>query len=246
MITTAQKQTAMDIVSVFETGSVEADYGAVAILKDGAGISYGKHQATDKGGTLDRILREYIAAVASGPETAMLTAALPRLERNETAWMDPAAPASWVVQLMRRLERLGQDPVMQRIQDRIFEEDYWKPAAVECDAMGLAFPLSWALMYDTAIHSGGAGDKTRAAIWTIRQRFGSKPPALGGDEATWAFAYAGARRLWLGTRETPRVQQTSVRMDAFLWLMRDRNWQLERPFKVLGVEVPAVPGPALS
>ncbi len=60
-ITPQQKKIIDAIVSINETGKIpsEKSYSTVAILADGAGISYGKHQATDKSGSLDKIVKKY-------------------------------------------------------------------------------------------------------------------------------------------------------------------------------------------
>ena len=44
------------IVNTFETGEPEGNYGLAVLLQDGAGISYGRSQATDRGGNLDAIV----------------------------------------------------------------------------------------------------------------------------------------------------------------------------------------------
>jgi len=61
-ITDQQKRAIDSIISIFETGRVPtpAAYATCAVLKDGAGISYGKHQCTDKSGSLDLVCKRYI------------------------------------------------------------------------------------------------------------------------------------------------------------------------------------------
>jgi hypothetical protein len=61
-ITKDQKKVIDSVLSIFETGKVPtpASYSTCAILTDGAGISYGKHQATDRAGSLDKIVDLYI------------------------------------------------------------------------------------------------------------------------------------------------------------------------------------------
>ena len=55
-ITVEDARRIKSIVSVFETGKAEGDPAAVVVLPDGAGISYGLHQATDRAGSLDEIV----------------------------------------------------------------------------------------------------------------------------------------------------------------------------------------------
>jgi len=165
------------ILSVFEAGTAVADYSAIAILKDGAGVSYGKHQATDGGGSLDAIVQVYVDSC--GPLAGPLAPYLPRLARNETAGVDPDHLPQWVDDLVDLLRHAGRDTVMQRAQDQVFDDRYWEPAVEQVLEMGLVDPLSWAVVYDTCIHSGPSG------VWNIRKRFPGAPPSGGGCERAW-------------------------------------------------------------
>ncbi len=229
MITEQQRRAAQAIVSIFETGKAQGDPGAVAVLPDGAGISYGIHQATDGADSLDAIL---IRALELGVgRAAELRELLRHLQADESARYSSlkGAPA-WLVEGAALLRALGSDPVMQRAQQEVFEALYWAPAARQCVEMGLILPLSWAIVYDTCIHSGPAG------VGRIRARFAELPPSRGGDERAWAIAYVRARRSWLLSRGGI-VASTTYRMDAFSALMVAENWTLATPFSVRGVTV---------
>lgn len=89
----AEKQRVIEaIINTFETGVPTGDYGAVTILRDGAGISYGRSQATDKADTLDTIVYRYIDM--KGPLAAQLRPYLDELKADGTASVDPANPPS--------------------------------------------------------------------------------------------------------------------------------------------------------
>lgn len=218
------KAKAQALVSVFETGKVGGDYSAIALLPDGAGVSYGKHQATDAGGNLDQILLRY--ADLGGMHSAELSTYLDRLEENATAQfssLDEAPP--WVVGLVELLKKAGRDPTMQEAQRQIFDEQYWQPCKAHCESMELELPLSWAVVYDTCIHSGPAG------VANIRRKFSSVPPSRGGLERDWTTDYVRARRNWLASYgpEGHIVRRTVVRMDVFLSLIDQYNWELDTP-----------------
>ena len=227
----AQKHAIDCILSVFETGKVPtpAAYQTCTILRDGAGISYGKHQATDNAGSLDKIVQKYIAA--GGKHAEALKPYVPRLAANETAKLNPAAPPDWAKALVSLLKEAGADPVMQKAQDEVFDENYWNPAVTHAKAIGLTTALGYAVVYDTCIHSGPG------RVATHRAAFPQKSPANGGDEKEWIRAYVGARKVWLAGSSNALVQRTVYRMETFEGLMAAGNWSLATPFTVRGVKI---------
>jgi chitosanase len=226
-----KKKVIDEIISIFETGKVTspAAYSACTILRDGAGISFGKHQATDKADSLDRIVLEYIDA--GGVYAGQLQPFLPLLARDGSTAVDPSKPPKEVADLVNALKVAGTDPVMQRVQDSVFDEGYWLPALAQGEAMRLVHPLSFAVLYDTSIHSGPGG------IANIRKRFEAVPPVRGGDEIRFTTSYIQARRNWLASSSNALVRKTVYRMDAFLSLVEEKKWDLKLPLKVRGVTV---------
>jgi len=223
------------ILSVFETGRPEGDYSAVAVLRDGAGFSYGKHQAIDRSDTLDAIVLRYLD-LGGGRYGEDLRPFLDYLSEDASTRLDPERLASWPTEareLMILLQKAGDDPVMRRAQDEIFSEMYWDPCRKKCLAMGLVLPLSWAATYDTTIQSGPTG------IDNIRKRFAQSPPASGGDERAWTRAYLEARQLWISRFHNPEhpernatVQSTTYRTESLLDLCDAGNWELATPVQI--------------
>lgn len=229
MITPEQKRACKAIVSIFETGKAQGNPSACTILPDGAGISYGLHQATDASGSLDTILVEYIRR--GGSMRAEAWDVLMIVQANvSTQYRSISAASPGVVRAVDMLRQMGADPIMAEAQEAVFDRLYWQPAQDQAEAMGLVEPLSWAVCYDTAIHSGPSG------IARIRARFPEVPPIRGGDERKWTAAYVRARRSWLTSR-VGIVAQTVYRMDAFLSLIEAGRWDLTPPFRVCGVEL---------
>lgn len=222
-----KKRIIQSILSVFETGKTEPDYGALVILDDGAGITYGKHQSTDRSGSLDQIVLRYIDR--GGLFASALTPYVSKLAGNETVGADPKNPSSWpswLKELTDLLRRAGSDPVMQKAQDDIFDEVYWTSAAAQAKDMKLVLPLSWLICYDSTIHSGSNG------IARIRKMFPESPPSGGGDERDWAVAYLQARRSWLASHEKAILRDTVYRIDAILKMAEDGNWNLDTPIVI--------------
>jgi chitosanase len=232
MLTDQQKRAAQAIVNVFETGVAKGDYSRAVILPDGAGISYGRSQATDGGGTLDAIVRRYIDR--GGPLADKLEPYLDELYANETTKVDPKNPPEWATNLLGLLRQAGGDQTMRQVQDEIFDAAYWSPAAKQGEVAGLRLALSYAVLYDTAIQSGPG------VIPRMRNLFVEVPPVRGGDERAWTRAYVAGRRAWLasfvGRTEAASaiVRKTVYRMDAFRELIDAGNWDLKAPFTVRG------------
>ncbi len=230
-VTPEQKHVIDSVLSIFETGRVPTpdSYSTCTILADGAGISYGKHQATDRAGSLDKIVELYIHR--KGKHAEELKQYVPQLAANETAKVDPRNPPAWAKYLVGVLKECGKDPVMQECQDEVFDSGYWVPALGHVVNVGLKTALGHLVIYDTCIHSGPGG------VAIIRARFPEPSPAKGGDEKAWIKAYIKARRDWLLANKNPIVQKTVYRMDSLMELVNADNWDLKTPCKVRGVVI---------
>jgi chitosanase len=232
VITPAQKHVVDCIIAIFETGRVPSAsaYSACTVLADGAGISYGKHQCTDKAGSLDLVVKKYIAK--KGKYADEMEEFLPELSTNESTKVNPKGPYPlWLQRLMNLLSIAGADPVMHAAQDEVFDEHYFAPAANMCKDMGLKHALSWAVIYDTCIHSGPG------MVANMRKKFAASPPSRGGDEVLFIKQYLQAREDWLKSHPNPLVQKTVYRMDAFQILVDNNCWNLQTPLTVRGVKI---------
>lgn len=233
-ITKEQKYVIDCVLSIFETGRIPsmASYSTCTILSDGAGISYGKHQATDRAGSLDKIVQLYIEK--GGALTEQLKPYLSRLASNDTSRLDPKKQPVWAQKLIEILKQAGAEQVMREAQDEVFDAGYWIPAVGHAVNVGLKTALGHLVVYDTCIHSGPGG------VANIRARFPEPAPVRGGDEKSWVLAYIRARKAWLLANANPLVQKTVYRMDALEELAKSGNWDLTTPVKVRGVTIPKI------
>ena len=233
-ISDKQKRVINNVLCIFETGRLPSkeSYSTCSILNDGAGISYGKHQCTDKSGTLDIVCKKYIEL--NGQYAQELSTYMVHLMSNESAKYnsDRSKYPSWLVSLINLLKVAGADPIMQRAQDEIFDSHYWATAVKHAENIGLQTALGYLICYDSTIHSGPAGVKI------IRNLFPHKSPANGGDEKEWCLAYINARRNWLLSSQNELVRRTIYRMDAFKAIADANNWELNTPMTVRGVRIP--------
>ena len=119
-----QKRAIDTVLAIFETGRIPtaASYSTCTVLKDGAGISYGKHQCTDKAGSLDLVCKRYIEL--GGAHAEELKQFMGYLATNESSKVNPAGPfPSWLTSLINLLKTCGTDPKMQQAQDEVFDSN---------------------------------------------------------------------------------------------------------------------------
>lgn len=209
-----QKQLIERIINVFETGSQEGDYANISIYHDGPHdirqITYGRSQTTEYG-NLRRLVQDYVSAGGMFSEELEPFA--------ELVGSTPLTDNADFKNLLRRAGRL--DPVMRRVQDRFFDEVYFRPAMKWADQQGFTLPLSALVIYDSFIHSG-------SIIWVIRNMFPENPPVSGGDEKAWVTAYVNARQRWLGAHPRPPVRLTTYRTKCFKREIGRDNWDLSQ------------------
>lgn len=218
MFTDRDKQGARTIVSIFETGKKSGNPGAVAVLKDGAGISYGMHQATHKSGSLLAIVQQYCDS--GGQLAEALSKFIPQLKLKDQASVDKLAGNAQAKQL---LADAGKELLMRRVQEEVFDRLYLSPAIAACEGSNFVEALSLAVIYDSHIQ-GGFGK--------VRDRV---PQGLG--ERDWIARYVDEREKWLAGSAKPIVRKTVYRPQEMRKLVEANNWSLATPFKVRGIAI---------
>jgi chitosanase len=207
------------IVSCHETGRPVGNYSALVVLSDGAGISYGTHQATHRAGSLFKICKLY-CDLSTSPVSAQLRQFLPLLNNPSPASVNQGAHNETLKSLLRAA---GGEQKMRFAQNRVFERNYLDPAALACDGSNFRHAMSLAVIYDSMIQGGYAVCRDRVS-------------GVSGEEA-WVRRYVAVRRQWLATHPKPVVRHTTYRMDTFLQLISDNNWELNVPFSAHGAQV---------
>ncbi|HMO82028.1 MAG TPA: chitosanase [Pyrinomonadaceae bacterium] len=212
---------AQAIVRIFETGTAAGRYSEVAVLNDGAGISYGISQFTHRSGALQSVVELYLSLGGrTGRDT--LTAALPLLRKRTF---------SAITELTRNrpfrqaLAAAGPTPQMRAAQDTVAYERYMLPAVAACAGSGFVLPLSLAVIYDSMTHG---------SYHTIRDRIRIPRGELSAEafEKRWITEYTRRRDVWLGS--IPRLRATRYRTRFFLGQIAIGRWRLELPLNVNG------------
>lgn len=211
------KLTALAIVHVFETSKPFGDYGAVAVLNDGAGVSYGVSQFTHRSGSLLKVVNTYLGMGGSVGEAV--------LRDRMHVLMDTGGHAIRQLsndhQFKDALKFAAETDEMKLAQNQIAENFYLLPAVAACEGSGFVLPLSLAVVYDSINH--GSWDR-------IRDRVSGSL-----DERRWITTYVRTRHEWL--RSKPNLKVTSYRTQFFLDEIVDGNWQLDLPVYPHGTKI---------
>src|SRR4029077_12199070 len=212
------------ILSVAETDEARWDPAAVYVYADG---NDGRKQCTlsigftADGGNLRKVLERYVELQgAFGAEFAPYITALKE--------GSPGTGADFLNVLKQAGE---EDPLMMKVQEEMFDKLYLGPAFEWAAKHGFALPLSYLVISDSFLHSGGM-------LGFLIQRFPEKKPNNGGDEQIWIHQYTNTRRDWLAPHSNKILRNTVYRCDCYLREMNRDNWALaQAPIVMHGTEV---------
>ena len=207
------------IVRIFETGEPLGDPSAVAVLNDGAGVSYGVKQFTHRSGSLRQVAEAYLGlGGAVGRE--VIADRLPLLRKRSKAAIEKLAADD---QFKKALRAAGATREMSEAQRAVAYERYMRPAVSECEAFGFSLPLSLAVVYDSMVH--GSWDRLADNLGPV------------AEEKAWIKRYVEERDAWL--RGHPRLKATAYRTKFFLTQFKRGNWDLKLPVNVNGYALTA-------
>ena len=212
------------VLNVAETGRPEGKPHAVYIYPDGKN---GRKQVTlgvgftEDGGNLEKVIKRYIAM--KGAFANQLSVHLPQIGKGTLA-----AKKEFHQLLKQAGER---DPLMAEAQNEQFNKAYLEPAFNWHSKNGFTLPLSFLVISDSYLHSGGIREE-------LRNKFKESPPANGGDEKAWVKSYIEARYQWLSNHSNKLLRNTVYRTQCFRNEIASENWALERlPIHINGVAV---------
>jgi chitosanase len=212
------------LLNVAETGHPDGKPHAVYIYPDGKN---GRKQVTlgvgftEDGGNLEKVIKRYIAM--KGAFANQLSVHLPQIGKGTLATEK---------KFHQLLKQAGeQDPLMAEAQNEQFNKIYLEPAFSWHTKNGFTLPLSFLVISDSYLHSGGIRE-------ALRNKFKENPPAQGGDEKAWVKSYVEARYQWLSTHSNKLLRNTVYRTQCFRNEIARENWALERlPIHINGVAV---------
>ncbi len=135
------KKLAYEITNRLEGGKVNSIQ-----TTDSGIISYGKHQATLKSGTLYKVI-DYFTDISDTKTSKDLNSYLIDVKNKDAELKNNR-------HFLSLLEQASFEPQMNLAQDKVFSEDYWIPAVNKAKELGLKSQISYAILYDTKIQGG--------------------------------------------------------------------------------------------
>jgi chitosanase len=118
------------------------------------------------------------------------------------------------------LKEAGKDPVMQMVQNQMFDKFYLSPGVEWGDREGFILPLSYLVICDSYLHSG-------SILPVIRLKFAEKTPVHGGNEKVWIEQYTKARQNWLANHSKEILHGTVYRTKYYTELIASNDWDLD-------------------
>lgn len=208
------KTIVLAIVHIFETAKPFGDYGAVAVLSDGAGFSVGINQFTHKSGSLAKVIMRFMELGGEIPDE--ISFALPDFKSGRNI-----AVRSADRKLRNAIKSLGTDELWRQAQREIAFEHYLKPALDACEGSKFKHPLSLAVIYDSI--NQGSFPKVRDRV-----------SVSDTNEKAWIAEYCADRKAFLASSRKAIVRSTVYRPNFFLSLIANNNWDLKLPINVNG------------
>ncbi|WP_433046173.1 chitosanase [Dactylosporangium sp. CS-033363] len=225
-----QRYVADELVSLFEHGGPEPQYGAVEELADGRGLTCGTIGFTTSSTEVREIVEVYDAAAPG----SRLARHLPRLRELADAGSDDTGGLPGFAEDWRAA---AGDPAFRAEQDRLTDRLAFDPALEHAHRLGLRTPLGVAVLFDSAVQHGTADDPDGlpALIARATQRAGGTP-AAGVAEPAWLVAFLDVRADTLRNphdRDTRDAWSESVdRVSALRDLVNRAAYDLAAPLAV--------------
>lgn len=136
-------------------------------------------------------------------------------------------------EFINKLKESATDPIMQKCQEKAYEEMYIIPAYEWAEKNGFTKNLSKLVICDSFLQSG-------SILTLLRNRFAEKVPVNGGDEQKWIFDYVNARLNWLANHSRVALHSTIYRMEFMRTRIALSDWDLEKfPMNANGVKITA-------
>lgn len=222
-----QRLIADQIISVFENDTPRIQYSYAEDLDDGRGITAGRAGFTSATGDMLEVIERYTGIRPDNP----LAKYLPRLE--ELAETEDGSTEG-LDGLIEAWGLAAEDEAFRTVQDEVVDEEYYGPATVHGEILGISWPLTLLNLYDAVIQHGDGDDPDGlpAMISRTNAAVGGSP-MTGIDEGVWLQEFMAVRRSVLLSPDNADTQEEwseSVgRVDTLIDLYRTGDLQLTTP-----------------
>lgn len=143
----ALDQITLNHIRKHETGSAEGKYDMAGDIGDGAGISFGAYQLTEKSGNLKEYLKRLVA-ITNDPVGQEY------LNKFNGVWYDGIKSG-----LIKYLKATGDTPAGRHVQDTMYKEIFLDPAKKLAASYGITNPASISQLIDHSVNAGLGGAK---------------------------------------------------------------------------------------
>jgi len=238
----SQEKIIQQITTIFENGTKDFQYASISQLNDGKGLNVGRVGFNTKAGTLQILVKQYLAASASKPTPARaeLEKYLPCLSKIQgTGEYDCLYPNTKKLDKQSLLNSdfgkawkdASNQPLMKDLQDKFVKDSYLEPALKLANQANLNSALGRAFIYDTVVQSGeGGADKL---VRETTRKYESTHPGFSGptkpeEETEWLKLFNKARSFLLSKGPV----DTATRVNALSKILDAQNFDLRPPVKV--------------
>ncbi len=221
-----QRHRADALISVFENGTPDIQYGYAEDIRDGRGITAGRAGFTTATGDALAVVQRYVSLNPQSPLAKYLPVLTKLAQQSSDQTSDLAGfTSAW--------KKAVQDPAFRAVQDQLTNELYFNPAMQKADRIGLKTALGRTILFDAIIQHGEGDDPDSldALISATDQQMGGAP-ADGITEVAWLKTFLTVRRNKLLHPHNPETQEVwakSVdRVDVLVNLLNAKNFDLKR------------------
>lgn len=222
------------IVSLYETGKLQGDYALLVVLKDRAGITFGKNQTTENSGGLFSLLEEYKSL--NGTYVELFEPYMKKLFDGKDLSKTGALTEDQEFKDLL-VSSAKDDPLMRKAQDFYFHKKYFRPAMALASEYAVSLPLILCAIYDACIQQGPKG--ASELIEKFNDSFESpEEGTMLDEEKAWGLGLIHRRHEFLSNfvgkddEHTKEVRKSVYRTSSLLDLANRNEWSLSVPLKV--------------